>query len=181
MTKGEAKHIEGMALKHGLKDFRWIHPKTIITGYWVRAKCQFGCPSYGKKACCPPELPSFSDCQRFFGEYKSSMLFHFSLRSPKPEMRFAWGRKINKKMLALEKEVFLAGFYKAFIFPANPCRICDQCKHSKKECLNPGIARPTLEGFGVDVYGTVRKAGYSIQVLKSYKEEMNRFGLLLIE
>ncbi len=181
MTKEEAKRIERMALRHGLEDFKWIQPKTIITGYWVRAKCQYGCPSYGKKACCPPELPSLADCRRFFGEYKSGILFHFALRLRKPEMRFTWGRKINKKMMDLEKEVFLSGSYKAFVFPANPCRICDQCQKNKRECLNPEIARPTLEGFCVDVYATARKMDYPIQVLKGYEEEMNRFGLLLIE
>ncbi len=96
-------------------------------------------------------------------------------------MRHPWGREINKKMLDLEKEVFLSGFYKAFVFPANPCRICERCKESKPECRNPGIARPTLEGFCVDVYATARKMRYPIQVLKGYKEEMNRFGLLLVE
>jgi predicted metal-binding protein len=181
MTRDEAKKIEGMARAHGLEDFKWIQPKSIITGYWVRAKCHYGCPSYGKKACCPPELPSFSECQKFFTEYQSGLLFHLSIRLRKPEMRLPWGRKVNKKMIDLEKEVFLSGFYKAFIFPANPCRICEQCKKSKQECLHPDIARPTLEGFCVDVYATARKMGYPIQVLKGYGDEMNRFGILLVE
>jgi predicted metal-binding protein len=181
VTKEKARKIEKMAQAHGFEDFRWIRPRSIITGYWVRAKCHFGCPSYGKKACCPPELPSFSECQKIFDEYQSGLLFHFAVRFRKPEMRFSWGRKINKRMIDLEKEAFLSGFYKAFMFPASPCRICDQCKKSKQECVNPSEARPTLEGFCVDVYATARKAGYPIQVVRGYEEEMNRFGLLLIE
>jgi predicted metal-binding protein len=181
MTREDMKKIERMARSYGFEDFKWIQPKSIITGYWVRAKCHYGCPSYGKKACCPPQLPSFSECQEFFSEFQSGLLFHFSVKLRKPEMRFSWGRKINKKMIDLEREVFLSGCYKAFIFPANPCRICEQCKKSKQECLNPGIARPTLEGFCVDVYATARKMGYPIQVLKGYGDEMNRFGLLLVE
>jgi predicted metal-binding protein len=181
MTKREANQIERMARTHGLEDFKWIQPKMIVTGYWVRTKCNYGCPSYGKRACCPPELPSFAECQKFLAEYQSGLLFHFAVKLRKPEMRHPWGREINKKMLDLEKEVFLSGFYKAFVFPANPCRICERCKESKPECRNPGIARPTLEGFCVDVYATARKMGYPIQVLKGYKEEMNRFGLLLVE
>ncbi|MBM4333450.1 MAG: DUF2284 domain-containing protein [Deltaproteobacteria bacterium] len=181
MTKGETKQIEKMARAHGLKDFKWIQPKSIITGHWVRAKCIYGCPSYGKKACCPPELPSVGECQQFFTEYRSGLLFHFAVKFENPEMRFAWGKKINKEMLELEREVFLAGFYKAFMLSANPCRICEKCKASKQECRNPGVARPTLEGFCVDVYATARKMGYPIQVLKGFEEEMNRFGLLLVE
>ncbi|MBU1206921.1 MAG: DUF2284 domain-containing protein, partial [Proteobacteria bacterium] len=62
MTKREANQIERIARAHGLDDFKWIQPKMIVTGYWVRAKCNYGCPSYGKRACCPPELPSFAEC-----------------------------------------------------------------------------------------------------------------------
>jgi len=181
MTKKEAKQIEKIARASGLDDFKWIQPQSIVTGYWVRAKCLYGCPSYGKKACCPPELPSFAECRQFFKEYRTGLLFHLAVKLPKPEMRFAWGQKINKKMLSLEREVFLSGFYKAFVFPATPCRLCAQCKPNKRECLNPDLSRPTLEGFGVDVYATARMMGYPIQVLKGYTEEMNRFGLLLIE
>jgi len=34
MTKREVRQIEEMAIRHGLKDFKWIQPRTIATGYW---------------------------------------------------------------------------------------------------------------------------------------------------
>jgi hypothetical protein len=33
----------------------------------------------------------------------------------------------------------------------------------------------------VDVYSTARMLGYPIQVVKDYQDEMNRYGLLLVE
>jgi len=88
---------------------------------------------------------------------------------------------MQKKAVALEREVFLADFPKAFVFPPAPCRLCNPCPGKKRECKQPYTARPTLEAFAVDVYSTARKMGYPIHVLKGYDEETNRFGLLLVE
>jgi len=181
MTRTAAARIEKMADSHGLRDFRWIQPGAIVTGHWVRAKCQYGCPSYGQKACCPPEVPAVSECVNLFKEYKSGLLFHFSRKFKKPEMRFPWFRELNRQVLNLEKEVFLSGFHKAFAFLPAPCRLCSRCRESKRECRQPLASRPTLEAYSVDVFGTARKMGYPIQVLSGYDEEMNRFGALLIE
>jgi hypothetical protein len=47
--------------------------------------------------------------------------------------------------------------------------------------MNPRPGRPTLESMAIDVFSTVRKLGYPIEVLKDYSEEMNRYAILLIE
>lgn len=181
MTGRVAKKIEKMAEENGFPDFKWMNPKEVITGNWVRMKCQYGCPHYGKGGCCPPEVPSVEDCRNFFGEYKAGLLLHFALKFKDPKMRYPWGREMQKKAVALEREVFLADFPKAFIFPPTPCRICAHCTGNKRECRQPFVARPSLEAFAVDVYGTARKVGYPIHVVRSYEEETNRFGLLLVE
>jgi len=181
MTQKTVRRIEKMAQAHDLRDFKWIQPRSIITGHWIRAKCLYGCSRYGQKACCPPEVPSVAECTNFFREYKSGLFFHFAKKFKKPEMRFSWYRDMNRRVLDLEKEVFLSGFYKAFALPPATCSLCNRCQESKRECRQPLLSRPTLEGFCVDVYATAWKMGYPIQVLKDYGEEMNRFGLLLIE
>ncbi|MBI5967618.1 MAG: DUF2284 domain-containing protein [Deltaproteobacteria bacterium] len=181
MNRTAQQRIEKMAQAHNLKDFKWIRPQSIITGEWVRMKCTYGCPRYGEKGCCPPEVPSVAECADFFREYQSGIFFHLAKRFKDPEMRFRWYREVNKRVLDLEKEVFLSGYHKAFLFLPAPCMLCDPCQASKRECRHPYLSRPTLEAFGVDVYATARKMGYPIQVLKDYREEMNRFGLLLVE
>jgi predicted metal-binding protein len=47
-------------------------------------------------------------------------------------------------------------------------------------CKEPQLARPTSDALAVDVYSTVRKIGYSIEVLDDYKRAMNRYAFLLI-
>ena len=181
MTKAEMKKIGEIAKAHGIDDFKWIDPKEIMTRHWVRAKCAFGCPSYGRKACCPPAVPSVDECRRVFREYQKGLFFHRAKKFRDPKMRYCWNREANTKAVALERDVFLMGFYKAFIFAPAPCSICRDCKSEKSECRNPSLARPTLEAFSVDVFATARKFGYPIQVLRGYEEETNRYGALLLE
>lgn len=181
MRRSTAETIEGIAKDHGFGDFRWINPKEVITGNWVRMKCQYGCPDYWRRGCCPPEVPSVADCRKFFDEYRLGLLLHSAIRFKDPELRHRWGQKMQKKAVALEREAFLADFPKAFVFPPAPCELCADCPRNRRECKQPRIARPSLEGFAVDVYGTARKMGYQIHVLKGYREEMSRFGLLLVE
>ena len=181
MTKGTMTQIEEAAKKHGLNDCKWINPGDVVTGHWVRAKCIFGCPRYGLKACCPPEVPPVAECQALFQEYRQGVFFHLSKRFEDPKMRFSWGREVNKNALLFEREVFLMGFHKAFIFTASPCNLCGECQSRKGECRNPSVARPTLEAYSVDVFTTARKFGYPVEVLKGYEEETNRYGLLLVE
>jgi predicted metal-binding protein len=181
MRKSTVRLIEKAAKSHGFDDFKWIQPKTVVTGNWVRIKCQFGCDWYGKRGCCPPEVPSVADCRRFFDEYRAGLLLHFAIKFKHPELRHRWGREMQRKAAALEREVFLANFPKAFVFAPSPCILCSPCPGNRRECKLPHIGRPTLEAFAVDVYSTAHKAGYPIHVLKGYQEEMNRFGLLLVE
>lgn len=180
MNPAAKKRIEGLANAHRLTDFKWMDPGRVIIGNWVRMKCNFGCPGYGKRRTCPPYLPSVEECRNFFKEYKRGLLFHFAKRFKNPEMRHPWSKEVNRRMLELEREVFLSGYQKAFIFTQAPCRVCKNCTGTG-ECRHPYQARPTLEAFGVDVYGTARRMSYPIQVVKDYHDEMNRYGMLLVE
>lgn len=46
------------ALERGMDNAKVIEPASVVTAAWVRLKCQFGCPGYGKSHCCPPHTPS---------------------------------------------------------------------------------------------------------------------------
>ena len=173
--------IDGIIQKHGYDDYKWIIPSDIIVSQWVRMKCLYGCNEYGKTATCPPNVPTIEECERFFREYKSAVIFHFQKAMKKPEDRFAWTRKINLKLLKLEKEIFCSGFEKAFLLFMDSCNICKECREKKADCIEPKMSRPTPEALGMDVYATVRKTGYHIQVLYDYSQPMNRYAFLLID
>jgi len=177
----DRKKLEERFLAHDFTDFKWLDPQNIVTAQWVRMKCVFGCNEYGQTTTCPPNVPSISECERFFREYKEAVVFHFEKKVDKPEDRFAWTRKINLRLLKLENEIFTSGLEKAFLLFLDSCNICKKCEGTREDCKEPKMARPTPEALGVDVYSTVRQIGYPIQVLSDYEQKMNRYAFLLIE
>ncbi|MBS3819783.1 DUF2284 domain-containing protein [bacterium] len=177
----DRKNFEERFRRYKFTDFRWIDPWKIIISQWVRMKCMYGCNEYGVTATCPPNVPSVSECERFFREYDEAVVFHFTKKVAKPEDRFAWTRKINLRLLKLEREIFLSGFKKTFLLFLDSCNICPQCSGKKETCKKPNIARPTPEAMSVDVYATVRQIGYPIQVLTDYSQKMNRYAFLMLE
>ncbi len=175
------KDLQDLFAKHGFSDYRWLDPDDIVVAEWVRMKCLYGCREYGQNAACPPNAPSVDDCARFFREYKRAAVFHFAKTVEKPEDRHAWGRKVNLELLRLEEDVFKAGFVKVFLLFFDSCGICLECAASRTACKEPKLSRPTPDALAMDVYSTVRKLGYPIEVLSDYDQEMNRYAFLLID
>jgi predicted metal-binding protein len=175
------EQLESLFHKHGYADFRWINPADIVVAQWVRMKCTFGCGEYGQNASCPPNVPSVAECREFFRDYEQAAVFHFEKAVEKPEARHAWTKEVNEGLLELERAVFLAGHRKAFLLFMDSCGLCSKCAGVRAECKHPKSARPTPEGMGMDVFATVRKIGYSIEVLTDYSQAMNRYAFLMVE
>jgi predicted metal-binding protein len=173
--------LEAVFRKHGCTEFTWIDPKKIVVAQWVRMKCRFGCDEYGRTATCPPNVPSVEECRTFFNDYTEAAVFHFAKRVDKPEDRHVWTRSISRKLLDVEREVFIAGHRKAFVLFMDSCTLCPECAGTKADCRNPEGARPTPEAMAVDVFATVRPYGLPIEVLADYSGTMNRYAFLLVE
>ncbi|OQB27061.1 MAG: hypothetical protein BWY10_01662 [Chloroflexi bacterium ADurb.Bin180] len=181
MKKAERANLSQLIESMGFADWAWIEPKDIQVAQWVRLKCMFGCREYGRNASCPPNLPSVEECRQAIGEYRSAAILHFPKKLAKPEDRHDWSKEVNARLLELEKAVFLAGYYKAFLLAMDSCALCGTCAGERTACKNPRAARPSPEAMGVDVFATARAAGFPIEVLRDTKQEMNRYALLLIE
>jgi predicted metal-binding protein len=176
----ERAAIEERLRAHGIDAFRWIEPRKIVVAQWVRMKCMFGCVEYGRNACCPPSTPSVDECARFFSDYEEAVLIRFHHAVAQPEDRHAWSREINGRLLEVERAVFLAGHPKAFMLFMDSCSLCEPCAATRRACKEPRAARPSPEALAVDVFSTVRAAGFPIEVLADYAQPMNRYALLLV-
>ena len=180
ITTDDKHKIESLITENGCKDFKWIDPQEIIVAQWVRMKCMFGCGEYGRGASCPPNTPSVSDCERFFGEYGDAVILHFQGKMDRPDDRHAWSSKINVKLAKLEREVFLSGQEKVFCLFMDSCNICKECTGSRETCKEPRLARPGPEAMAVDVYSTVRQFGFPINVKTDYQQTMDRYAFLMV-
>jgi predicted metal-binding protein len=180
ITIKERKRLDRLFKEKGYTDYKWIDPHKIIVAQWVRMKCMFGCVEYGKNACCPPNVPSVSECERFFHEYQNAVIFRFEKAVDRPEDRHKWSKKVNIKLAKLERDVFLAGYERAFLLLMDSCCICEDCTAIREACKEPRSARPSPESMAVDVYSTARQFGFPIEVRTNYSQEMNRYAFLMI-
>jgi predicted metal-binding protein len=154
--------------QHGAIRAEIISPSDVATASWVRWKCQFGCGGYGSTLMCPPHAPAPEETRKMLDEYRTGILF---------EGTYGNTKKIAVRM---EREIFLSGFQKALGLGAGPCRLCPSCAMGEG-CRNPDRARPSMEACGIDVFTTVRKHGFSIEVVKTRDDPQHYFGLVLID
>ena len=197
------KDIDGLLseLKSVHEDLHLISTDIIVVGNWVRLKCKYGCENYGKHLCCPPFTPTPDETRAVLSEYRNAALARFEVKPdsklpPKLALRAMSNSvaKIQKTIADLEKSAFLAGYYKAFGMNAMPCALCETCiieEIQKKDqavfdldgvkCRNKQIMRPSMESLGIDVFQTVKNAGFKARVLKDSKETVELFGLILLD
>ena len=179
--KPQYASLETIFKEEGFTDYKWIDSGEIVVAQWVRMKCMFGCDQYGRKAACPPQTLSVSDCERFFNEYNDAVVFHLKYQIDSLEERNKWNRKTVVKLAGIERKVFLAGFEKAYMLLSGGCVICEECSGIRTLCKHPELARPAPEGLSVDVFSTVRKIGYPISVRTDTSQAVDRYYFLMVE
>jgi predicted metal-binding protein len=168
MNRKTKTEIKILCRENKALDAKFIDPNSIVVGYWVRFKCQYGCGGYGKSLCCPPHSPTPDETKKIISDYHVALLAHFDGEA-----------NVSKTVATIERELFLMGYPKVISFGAGPCRLCKEC--TLTECKFPRLARPSMEASGIDVFSTAIHNGFPIQVLTSKDEERNRYGLILIE
>lgn len=186
MTEKDRQALAEKAKAHGAAAAAWVPVPTIKTGVWTRMKCQFGCPSYGETLCCPPYTPDLSFMEKFLSEYSTSLLVQYSLPF-RPDTDGKHWEEFNRRLsndtarliAAVEKDAFLLGYYKAFGLKAGRCYLCETC--NLKHCVHPDLARPSAEACGIDVMALARDNGFQPHILKGPVQQIQVYGLVLIE
>ncbi|TAN45178.1 MAG: methyltransferase domain-containing protein [Nitrospirae bacterium] len=153
----------------GFKNAYRISVEDICVADWTAEKCRFGCGHYGSPQC-PPNSDIPQKTRELLRGYKTALL----LEGEPPT------RDFQAKALNAEKAAFSAGFHKALVYWAGPCSMCEACVQDGV-CRNSENARPSMEGAGIDVFGTVRRLGVGIKTLEDKNEFVKYFALLLLE
>ncbi|MFH0728418.1 MAG: DUF2284 domain-containing protein [Pseudomonadota bacterium] len=166
----ESKNLLYMARGIGFRAAVRLSTGSVVTAPWVRVKCRFGCAGYGKNSKCPPHGLTLEETVAMLGAYKTALL----VEGEPP------GKAFHDQLLLLEKRAFLSGFHKAFVFGAGPCPVCADCP-ADGACRHPDLARPSMEGSGIDVFETARHAGLRLAPLTQKGQYVKYLGLLLME
>ena len=157
------------AVELGAKEAKLVPTSKVFTAEWVRLKCQYGCGAYASSRNCPPYSPTPERTRKILDEFKTAILIHGDRTAD-----------IRKIVVALEREVFLAGYHKAFAYACGPCHLCKTC-NLEGACRHEDDARPAMEACGIDVFATARAAGLPLAVVTSRDCEQNYYGLVLVE
>jgi len=157
------------AVELGAKEAKVVPTSQVFTAAWVRLKCRYGCGAYASSRNCPPHSPTPEQTRQILDEFETAILIHGDRTSG-----------IREIVPTLEREVFLAGYYKAFGYACGPCHLCDECD-VEGPCEHPRESRPAMEACGIDVFATARAVGFPIAVVTDRDDEQNYYGLVLVE
>ena len=171
MYRKSIKELKDRAVELGARESKIITVETVKTAAWVRYKCQFGCSGFAESLTCPPYSPTPDETRKILNSFQKAILIHCQSGSRVD---------ISKVVIQIEKEAFLAGYYKALGMGAGPCRLCAECS-LKGDCRHREKARPSMEACGIDVYSTARNNGFTIDTLNSAKCRADYFGIVLIK
>ena len=168
MNQPDLNSLIERACELGAVEAKAIAPASIVTAAWVRLKCQFGCGGYNGSLCCPPHSPTPEETRRVLDCYRRAILVHC-----KP------GVGVKALVVALEREAFLAGYYRALALGSGPCSLCEECSFAR--CLHAPEARPSMEACGIDVFATVRANGFPIEVVTDHSCDQDYYGVVLVD
>jgi len=84
-----------------------------------------------------------------------------------------------KLAVALERKLFLMGYYKAFGLTAETCALCKECAYPK-QCRFPNEKRPSLEACSIDVFETLKRAGKSPLLARNVQDSYHSYSLVLL-
>ncbi len=165
----ELSKVEDIIRQFGPKGIARMSPADVVTAEWVRIKCRFGCGGYGRCLTCPPHSLTPKQTRELLDEYETAIMMWWGSEHPGKD-----------KLAEIERQTFLAGFYKTWLMADGPCGLCDPCP-LEYPCRHPYKARPSMEACGVDVFATAHKAGFPLEVVTTRDGTPNYFSMLLVE
>ena len=180
ITKKELGELINIAKKMGASDAKAIKPSEIVVRNWVRLKCQYGCDGYGKILTCPPFSPTPERTMQVLKEYEWALLMKFEGAGGRAGDAVVYEKSLPNLVVKIERAIFLKGFYAAFGLAAGPCSFCSGEDCNLEQCRHPFEARPSMESCGIDVFATVRNAGFKIDVVRNEREKPTFYALLLV-
>lgn len=158
-------------------DVKKINPRQSI-----RLKCLAPlCEYYSVCRVCPPNIPGVSEFREALQDY--SRAFLVVLREKIKDINkyrdgFGAELKLAEAVAGLELAAFQHGYCQAMGLCVGGCKLCKECAPPDQPCRHPFKARPSPEGFGIDITKLAREA--AVPVEWPPMEYVSFLGLLLI-
>jgi predicted metal-binding protein len=168
----------------GIEGIHLIKTSQIIVAQWVRLKCRYGCDNYNTNWCCPPATVTVKEAKEILREYKSALLLcgeadhpHFYTNISKKRRKQV---EFWKSTIAIERELFLLVYHKAFGLTSESCALCKKCAYPEN-CLFPKEKRPSVESFSIDIFQTLQRIGKETKIAQKIEDHYNHYSIILLE
>lgn len=178
----------------GADKVKFIGAKNVVVDDRVRFKCQVPlCPNYDNNLMCPPNLPSVDEFKKALKKFERALFIQIvtSINSldngnnieenwkERSKDHEGYKKRLLEIINELEKKAFKENYHLATGLIGGSCPLCDECvaKEGGSECRHPYTARPSMEGLGIDVIETCKKANIPISLSSEKKVRWN--GILL--
>lgn len=148
----------------------------------VRLKCQVPlCEYYDVCKVCPPHIPSVAEFKEALLDYNEAFLVVLQeevqdINSYRND--FASELKLAEVVSEIEYAAFEQGHYMALGLVVGGCKLCEQCTPPGESCRHPFKARPSPEGFGIDITQLAREAGVPVEWPP--RKKVSFIGLVLV-
>jgi predicted metal-binding protein len=174
--------LQKEAIQLGATKAKVIPVGSITIDERVRLKCLIPlCSNYNQHLMCPPNLPSVVEFRKSLKRYFKALFLQLAWENKgkvsKTEAR-KHALKLHKIIHALEKKALYLGFPLAAGLIGGSCKLCRKCIGPTGPCRHPLLARPSIEGMGIDVIQTAKKIGLSFDF--SSQDRLFWNALLLI-
>lgn len=173
--------LERVARKWGV-DIYPLEIKDIHPRHSMRLKCQVPlCEYFDVCKVCPPHIPSVAEFREALRSYGKAFLvvLREKIKNLDDYRRdFRAELKLAEVVSDLELSAFEQGYYQALGLGVGGCKLCETCTPQGEPCRHPFKARPSPEGFGIDITELARQAGVAVEWPP--KEYVTFIGLLLV-
>lgn len=173
--RGDLDRYRRQALELGATDALVIPASWVSVDERVRLKCSIPpCPNYGRCGYCPPNTPEPEFMRKAISRYAWGLLFKedFPAEDVSDLKRYYPHGKERQRLsdeiaARVELAAFADGYHLALGLGAGGCRdtLCDgqYCQMlDSGRCRHMLMARPSMEGVGIDVVRLVNRVGWTM-------------------
>jgi len=159
--KGLLKQLQNEAIELGATAAKIVPISSVVIDERVQLKCLIPlCDKYNQNLMCPPNLPPVEELRKSLKKYSKALFvqlaFEKKVNISKAEAR-RHGLRLHRIVNELERKAFSSGFPLAAGLIGGSCKLCRKCVGPGNPCRHPLVARPSMEGLGIDVIQTAKK------------------------
>ena len=173
--RADLERYRQQALELGATDARVIPAQWVSVDERVRLKCAIPpCPNCNRCGYCPPHTPEPEFMRKALSRYQWAVLFKHDVPAEDAadfSRYYPHGRQHQRKTdeiaAKLETAAFADGYRFALGLGAGGCRdtlcnggLCQMLDSGR--CPNILMARPSMEGVGIDAVDLVNRVGWTI-------------------